>query len=38
MRRGILSGIYTQVYTTHVIYTAWLLAVEASYTIHVNNY
>ena len=26
------SGIYTRVYTTHVIYTARLLAVEASYT------
>ena len=37
-RCGILRGIYPQVYTTHVIYTGRLLAVEASYTIHGNNY
>ena len=38
MRCDILRGIYTQVYTTRVIYTAWLLAMEASYTIHGNDY
>ena len=32
-RRGISNGIYTRVYTIHVIYTGRLLAVEASYTI-----
>ena len=37
-RHGISCGIYTRVYTTHVIYTARLLTVEASYTIHENNY
>ena len=31
-------GIYMQVYTTDVIYTAWLLAMEASYTIHESDY
>ena len=38
MRHDILHGIYMWVYTTHVIYTAQLLAVEASYTIHENDY
>ena len=37
-RRGISCGIYMRVYMTHVIYTAQLLAVEASYTIHGNDY
>ena len=33
-RHGILHGIYMQVYTTCVIYTGQLLAMEVSYTIH----
>ena len=37
-KRGISRGIYTRVYTTRVIDTARLLAVEASYTIHENDY
>ena len=37
-RRGISCGIYTRVYTTRVICMARLLAMEASYTIHVNDY
>ena len=36
-RHGILHGIYTLVYTTHVIYMAQLLAVEVSYIIHEND-
>ena len=32
MRRGILLGIYTRVYTTRVIYMGQLLVMEASYT------
>ena len=36
-RHGISHGIYTQVYTTHVIYMAQLLAVEVSYIIHEND-
>ena len=38
MRCGILHGIYMRFYMTRVIYTAQLLAVEASYTIHKNDY
>ena len=37
-RRGVLCGIYTWVYMTHVIYTGRLLAMEASYTIRGNDY
>ena len=37
-RRVISRGIYTCVYTTRVIYTAQLLAMEASYTIHESDY
>ena len=36
-RHGISHGIYTQVYMTHVIYMAQLLAVEVSYIIHEND-
>ena len=38
MKRGISHGIYVQVYMTRVIYTVRLLAMEASYTIHENDY
>ena len=37
-RHGISRGIYTRVHMTQVIYTARLLAVKASYTIHENDY
>ena len=37
-RCGISSGIYKQVYSTCVIYMAWDLAMEASYTIYKNDY
>ena len=37
-RCGVSRGIYTQVYMTRVIYTGRLLAMEASYTIHDNDY
>ena len=37
-RRGISHHIYTRVYMTRAIYTGRLLAVEASYTIHKNDY
>ena len=38
MRRGISCNIYTWVYTARVISMPQLLAMEASYTIHENNY
>ena len=37
-RRGISLGIHMWVYMTCVFYTARLLAMEASYTIHESDY